>query len=208
MKLVHDTACTTSLAVECGNALTARFMPEEKDKIISDDDLAEFLAKHRISLKYSIPKDVEDYYDHIFTKFDMNYTGTITFEDGIRRRFFNGKLHSTNMSEYAKVYPDHRTPQFYRNGQIDPMHLSYSSSDEEEEDEDIQIITITFRVKKALFHEGSGCGNARCAQCGDKPKRYYRLVLQNGGNAFMCRSCFSGTRTDDDSCDSWNSDNL
>ena len=53
-----------------------------------------------------------------------------------------------------------------------------------------QVLNIEFRVVQALYHEGSGGSQVRCRCCGDRPKRYMRLILESGLNAFLCRDCF------------------
>jgi hypothetical protein len=66
-----------------------------------------------------------------------------------------------------------------------------------------QEIIITLRFTRALFHEGGGTSHNACRGCGGSYKRYYRLCLIDGNNAFMCRDCFAGEQTGyDDSYDS------
>jgi hypothetical protein len=67
-----------------------------------------------------------------------------------------------------------------------------------------QEMTITFRFTRALLHEGDGGSREQCRKCGERNKRYYRLCLTNGENAFICRSCFVGKETGYDQ--SWSSD--
>lgn len=52
-----------------------------------------------------------------------------------------------------------------------------------------QTLTFTFKAVEALYHEGST--GQICRACGERNKRYYRLVLTNGGDAVICRTCFS-----------------
>lgn len=58
-----------------------------------------------------------------------------------------------------------------------------------------QEIVITFRFTRALYHEGGGASYNACRKCGECFKRYYRLCLTNGDNAFICRRCFDGRET-------------
>jgi ribosomal protein S14 len=57
---------------------------------------------------------------------------------------------------------------------------------------EVQVFTIRLVATEALYHEGGGNNSRGCRKCGDRPKRYFRLVLKDDAerNAFLCRDCF------------------
>jgi hypothetical protein len=54
-----------------------------------------------------------------------------------------------------------------------------------------QVLVIKFQVTKALYHEGGGGSRITCNKCGDRPKRYIRLMLEGGGKAYLCPRCYA-----------------
>lgn len=66
-----------------------------------------------------------------------------------------------------------------------------SSSEEEEIPTCKQEFTITFRVIRSEYYEGSGGTEAYCQGCRDKPKRFWILHLAGGGLGILCRDCAS-----------------
>jgi ribosomal protein L40E len=64
-----------------------------------------------------------------------------------------------------------------------------SSSEVDGDAAAFQTLTFMFKAVGALYHEGST--GQICRACGERNKRYYRLVLTNGGDAVICRACFS-----------------
>jgi hypothetical protein len=104
------------------------------------------------------------------------------------------------------ILPIHTNEEFKNLKPLECLGFKYKGEMNEEEEEEVQTITIEFHVKKALYHEGKST-KTTCLVCQEKFKRYVRMKLVNGKNAFICVNCFENVNGNDDGYDrSYNSD--